>query len=383
LSWANPSLNDEEISMPVPTLIRSEQVGSLLRPAALFKAAEQYDAGELDLAGLRAAQDHAIVNVIERQKNTGIDVLTDGEYRRTGFITGFMDAVDGFAAKRVRVQGWRGGSGSQAASPNIRAVEARLHARDRIASGEAAFLQEYADRPFKVTIPGPMLIPTVGWEDGVTDAVYSDRDELIRDAASILADEIRLLGEEGVRYIQIDSPSYTHWGDPALVQKMRGTGVDPDQLLTSAIAGDNIAFDAAPPDVVTGVHLCRGNSMGRWLAEGGYEPLAERLFTELRCQRLLLEYDSERAGGFEPLRFVPANKIVVLGLISSKTGLLESRDDVLTRIDEASKYVPVERLALSPQCGFASSGKGNPITEDDQWRKLELVTSIAAEVWPS
>jgi 5-methyltetrahydropteroyltriglutamate--homocysteine methyltransferase len=335
------------------------------------------------LAGLRAAQDQAIIDVIERQKNAGIDVLTDGEYRRTGFITGFMDAVDGFAAKRVRVQGWRGGSGSQAASPNIRVVEARLRARDRIASCEAAFLREHADRPFKVTIPGPMLIPMIGWEDGVTDAVYSDRDELIRDAASILADEIRLLSEEGVRYIQVDSPSYTHWGDPALVQKMRSTGVDPEQLLTSAIAGDNIAFDAAPPDVVTGVHLCRGNSMGRWLAEGGYEPLAERLFTELRCQRLLLEYDSERAGGFEPLRFVPANKIVVLGLISSKTGSLESRDDVLARIDEASKYVPVERLALSPQCGFASSGQGNPITEDDQWRKLELVASIAVEVWPS
>jgi 5-methyltetrahydropteroyltriglutamate--homocysteine methyltransferase len=380
-------IDEKEISMSVSSHIRSEQVGSLLRPPALLEAVERHDAGELGLTRLRAAQDSAIVAVIEKQKSVGVDVLTDGEYRRTGFVTGFMDAVDGFVAGPVPVGsgrgGWRGGTGTEVESPNLRVVGARLRARGRIASGEAAVLSEHADRPFKITLPGPMLIPRIGWEDGVTDAVYADRDELIQDAAAILAEEIRLLGEQGVGYVQIDSPSYTHWGDPALVRKMRDTGVDPEELLTSAIAGDNIALDAAPPEVVTAVHLCRGNSMGRWLADGGYEPLAERLFTELRCQRFLLEYDSERAGGFEPLRFVPADKTVVLGLISSKTGVMESRDDVLTRIDEASKYVPIERLALSPQCGFASSGRGNPITEDEQWRKLELVVSIANEVWPS
>lgn len=373
--------------MPTLNRIHSEHVGSLLRPPSLLRATEQHDAGELGLTALRAARDNAIIGVIEKQKNIGVDVLTDGEYRRTGFITGFMDAVDGFVPRSVPVQSWRGswrgGTGTEVESPNLRVVGARLRARDRIAAGEAAILREHADRPFKITVPGPMMIPMVGWVDGVTDAFYTDRAELARDAAAIIAEEIRLLGEQGVGYLQIDSPSYTHWGDPELVRKMHSAGVNSDELLTSAIAGDNIALDAAQSDVVTAVHLCRGNSMGRWLADGGYEPLAERLFSELRCQRFLLEYDSERAGGFEPLRFMPASKTVVLGLISSKTGLLESRDDLLARIDEASKYVPVERLALSPQCGFASSGRGNPITEDEQWRKLELVVSIADEVWPS
>jgi methionine synthase II (cobalamin-independent) len=195
-------------------------------------------------------------------------------------------------------------------------------------------------------------------------------------------EEAELLARDGVAYIQLDAPAYTHWADESLTATYRAQGIDRSEFLARSIESDNEILDAArSAGATTGVHLCRGNSMGRWLAEGGYGPIAEKLFTELRCDRLLLEYDSPRAGGFDPLRFVPSDKVVVLGLITTKIGALERRDDVLRRIDEASRHVPIDRLALSPQCGFASSGRGNPLTEDEQWRKLELVVSVARDVW--
>jgi methionine synthase II (cobalamin-independent) len=195
-----------------------------------------------------------------------------------------------------------------------------------------------------------------------------------------LADEAKALSDEGLPYIQLDAPLYTHWADPALKAKYSAAGFDMDRLLPEAIAADNWILNAAKPSV-TGVHLCRGNSMGRWLAEGGYDQIAERLFNELRCDRLLLEYDSPRAGDFTPLRFVPKSKVAVLGLITTKHGELESRDELIRRIDEAARCLPLDQLALSPQCGFASSGRGNPLTEEQQWRKLELISEVARKVW--
>ena len=363
--------------------IRAEHIGSLLRPKALLKAMRQRLEGAIDAADLHALQDKAVLEILARQSDIGIEIVGDGEFRRTGFLTGFMDAVEGFQPGGTYEFVWRGGAGAESATPNMRIVGNRLRARGRIAEEESAFLCEHSPGPFKITLPGPLLFAIGSWEPEVTDRVYGARGELVADAASILADEARALGQEGVAYIQIDSPNYTLWADEERRTEMERVGIDLDSFLSESIAGDNTILDAVRDDLTTGVHLCRGNSIGRWLAEGSYEPLAERLFSELRCDRLLLEYDDERSGGFAPLRFVPANKVVVLGLVSTKNSELESRDWLLRRIEEASQYVPIERLALSPQCGFASSGAGNPITPEEQWAKLELVAGVAEEVWGS
>jgi 5-methyltetrahydropteroyltriglutamate--homocysteine methyltransferase len=359
--------------------IRADHVGSLVRPEKLLAAAPMRSDPAAH-ADLRALEDEAILAVIDRQRSLGLSVVTDGEFRRSAFVTGFMDAVDGFVPGLPRTLAWHGGTGGEELSPNARVVAAPLVARRRIAETEVAFLQVHAGGRFKVALPSPLMLPVGAWEPGVTEQVYPRREDLVAGAAAILAGEAALLSAEGLPYLQVDAPHYTFWGDGTMLARMVADGIDPDCLLRTAIAGDNAIIDATRPETVTGVHLCRGNSMGRWLAEGGYDAVAETLFTGLHCDRLLLEYDDERSGGFAPLRFVPEDKTVVLGLVSTKTPRLESRDTLLARIEEASAVVPIERLALSPQCGFGSAGRG-PLTEDEQWRKLELVASVAAEVW--
>ena len=239
---------------------------------------------------------------------------------------------------------------------------------------------QHAPGPFKITLPSPVVFAAIFWRRGVSQGAYPTPGDFLTDAASILASEAQALANEGTPYIQLDAPAYTHWADESLTAKYQQAGFEMDSFFSEAIAAENTILAAAAP-ATTGVHLCRGNSMGRWLAEGGYDKIAERLFNELRCDRLLLEYDSPRAGDFAPLRFVPKDKIVVLGLITTKDGKLETADQIVRRIDEAARYLPVEQLALSPQCGFASSGRGNPLTEEQQWRKLELVSAVAETVW--
>jgi 5-methyltetrahydropteroyltriglutamate--homocysteine methyltransferase len=358
-------------------------VGSLLRPPALLQARIDFFAGRLDRAGLREEEDRAILDALRQQRRCGIDVCSDGEFRRLSFVSGFMDAVEGFAAAEAPALPWKGGTGREAPSRQGRVVTATLRARGRIAGVESAFLRRHAPGPFKVTLPSPLTLTLAAHRPGVTDSVYATPEDLVGDAALILAEEASHLAADGVPYVQLDASAYARWLDPDLLAGLRAEGVDTDRLLDAAIAADNLVLDAASAaDAITAVHICRGNSMGRWLAGGGYDRLAERLFARLRCERLLLEYDSERAGSFRPLRFLPRNKIAVLGLITTKTGALEARDEMLRRIDEASRIVPLELLALSPQCGFASTQVGNPLTQDDQWRKLELVASLAREVWP-
>jgi 5-methyltetrahydropteroyltriglutamate--homocysteine methyltransferase len=357
-------------------------VGSLLRPPALLQARIDFGVERLDLTGLRAEEDRAIVEALCRQRDCGIDVYSDGEFRRASFQTGFPDAVEGFSPADVPSLPWKGGDGPGPPTGRGYIVTGRLRARGRIAGVESAFLRQHARGAFKIALPSPMLGATAAYRPGVTDDVYATREDLIADAAAILANEARQLAAEGVPYIQVDAPSYALWLDRGRGAG-RNAGGDRSPLLDAAIAADNLVLDAAREGgATTAVHLCRGNLMGRWLAEGGYDPIAERLFRQLRCDRLLLEYDTPRAGSFAPLRFVPASKVVVLGLITTKVGALESRDELLRRIDEASRIVPLEQLALSTQCGFASSQAGNPLTHDDQWRKLELVAELAREVWP-
>lgn len=363
--------------------LRADQVGSLLRPSELLQARVDYCAGRLDREGLRAEEDRAILTALRHQQDCGIDTYTDGEFRRVSFMTGFVDAVDGFTKVEAAALPWKGGTGTSPSTGKEHVVAARLRQRDRIADVEEAFLRAHAPGPFKITLPSPLQFAMYSYLPDLTDQAYASRAELIADAARILAGEATQLAAAGVPYVQVDAPSYTHLADPSLVAANRAMGVDVDELIEAAIEGDNEILDAARAGgAITAVHLCRGNSRGRWLAEGGYEPIAEKLFTRLRCRRLLLEYDSPRAGGFAPLQFVPSNKVVVLGLITTKSGELESREDLLRRIDEASHILPLEQLALSTQCGFASRQDGNPLTHEQQWRKLELVASLALEVWP-
>jgi 5-methyltetrahydropteroyltriglutamate--homocysteine methyltransferase len=361
--------------------VRAEQVGSLLRPQALLEARLARQSGELSDAALAKLEDEAILAALRGQQATGQQVFVDGEFRRTGFMTGFPDSVEGFVLDAYTPIAWKGGTGNEGPSPNTQLVIGhRLRSKTRIAKNEADFLKQYAPGPFKITLPSPVVFAAIFWRRGVSEAAYPTPGDFLTDAASILASEAQALANEGTPYIQLDAPAYTHWADESLTAKYQQAGFDMDRFLSEAIAAENTILDAAAP-ATTGVHLCRGNSMGRWLAEGGYDKIAEKLFNELRCDRFLLEYDSPRAGDFTPLRFVPKNKIVVLGLITTKHGKLETADDIVRRIDEAARYLSVEQLALSPQCGFASSGRGNPLTEDQQWRKLELVSAVAETVW--
>ncbi len=364
--------------------IRADQVGSLLRPPELRQARERFLAGQLERDALTELEDRAITVALERQRSAGIDVYTDGEFRRAAYMTVVTDAIEGFSASEAGPRlAWRADPGREVppevASFTLPVVSDRLRPRRRIAAHEAVFLQAQAPGPFKVTLPSPTHFSPRCFRPGVTDRAYASPSEMTRDLATILAEEAAYLAREGVGYLQVDSPTYSAWLDRAAAQEQGPTSA---QRLAEAIAADNAIIEAAQAGgAVTALHICRGNASGAWLTSGGYEPIAEQVFGELRCDRLLLEYDTERAGGFEPLRLVPAPKLVVLGLVSTKYGQLESRDQLLRRIEAASAFVPVERLALSPQCGFASNFRGNPLTEEEQWRKLELVASVAREVW--
>jgi methionine synthase II (cobalamin-independent) len=276
---------------------------------------------------------------------------------------------------------WQGpGGGMTRVSSQV--VGGKLRQKRRLHGHESSFLKEHAPGPFKITLPSVMMYVGQAYKPGVTDTSYPTHADLQAELTNIVRNEVRLLVEEGIPYIQIDDPSLTFYVDEQLREFLRGQGLDMDHWVDEAIATDNACLEpAANSASIRALHLCRGNSQGRWLANGGYEPIAERLFNLVQADRFLLEYDSECAGGFEPLRFVPKGKMVVLGLVSTKSKELESQDDLLRRIEEAAQYVPMEQLAISPQCGFATVSVGNSFTHDDQQRKLQLVVDTAEKVW--
>ena len=361
---------------------RAEQVGSLLRPPELLRARAAHAEGRLKLAKLRAEEDRAIQHALEKQRQMGLDVLSDGEMRRSSWLTDMADAVDGFVSERVALE-WKGpGGGVEGSTAN--AVGAKLRKVCKMTGHEAPFLKKFAQGPFKVTLPAPSNFMLASYKAGITEKFYPTHGDLLKDLAEIVSDDVQWLIAEGVQYIQFDAPYYSHYLDPRQRQQMKQAGLNPDQELESAIAGDNAALQGIPRGNVTvALHVCRGNSRSRWYTEGGYDAIAEKLFGMLDVDRFLLEYDSERSGGFEPLRLVPRGKDVVLGLVTTKEPRLESQDELRRRIDEAARHVPLENLALSPQCGFASVAAGNLLSMDEQWRKLELVVKTAREVWGS
>jgi 5-methyltetrahydropteroyltriglutamate--homocysteine methyltransferase len=362
------------------TPLRAEQVGSLLRPPDLLAARAAHAEGRIDLPALRSREDVAIRDAVQRQQDAGVDVYVDGEMRRASWLTGMADAVHGFEADSILLE-WHGpGGGVEKTTAKI--VGGRLRKKRMLTEYELPLLKAIGAVPFKITLPAPSNFVPTGFKPGVTDAHYKDRDELLGDLVGIVRDEVRWLIGEGVTYIQLDAPFYSHYLDPQHRDAIRQAGGDPDADFETAVAGDNAALaDAAGTGVTVAVHVRRGNSRSRWYTEGGYDAIAEKLFARLDVDRFLLEYDTGRSGSFEPLRLVPRGKDVVLGLVTTKEPALEHQDDLRRRIDEAARYVPLEHLALSPQCGFASIAAGNLLTMDDQWRKLELVSRTARAVW--
>ena len=355
---------------------RAEVIGSLLRPPEVKRAMQAAADGTIGRDELERAQDRAILDAIALQEACGIDVVTDGEYRRAIFWDPIIAAVDGLETQEVSPVGF-GGTKDAVQLP---AVTGKVSLRDSLLRREMRYLLDYTDRPTKATLPA-MAQASALWLPGVSEAAYPTRDEYVADLVEVMRGEIAELVEMGVRYIQIDSPRYTYVCSEEGRARLRDLGIeDAEAWLGRMIQFDNRLIEGFA-GVTFGLHLCRGNHRSMWSVAGAYDPIAERLFNDLKVDRLLLEYDTPRAGTFAPLRLVPPNKVVVLGLISSKEARVETRDEIVARIEEAAEYLPLEQLALSPQCGFASTLPGNLLGEDEQRRKLELDSAVAREVW--
>jgi 5-methyltetrahydropteroyltriglutamate--homocysteine methyltransferase len=363
---------------------RADHVGSFLRPAAVKEARTAFRAGRLPVEQLHHVEDRAILDVLERQRSIGVDIFTDGELRRSGFQNDLLEAVEGFVTTEqpAVVRLWQGPGGTPQEQGTRQVVGGRLRQRRRLTEHQTRFLQAHAPGPIKMTLPSPNQFPAISFQPGVTDRFYPTRSALLWDLVPIIKQEIAALVAAGVAYIQIDEPRYSYYVDAKWRQHLRDLGEDPDTTFDEAIAADNACLEGARRQGLTvAMHICRGNNESKWYAEGGYEPIADRLFNSLAVDRFLLEYDTARAGTFEPLRFMPRDKMVVLGLVSSKEPGLESQDELCRRIDEAARYVPIDNLALSPQCGFASTAAGNLLTEEEQWRKLERVVETVRKIW--
>jgi 5-methyltetrahydropteroyltriglutamate--homocysteine methyltransferase len=359
---------------------RADHIGSLLRPAELLQARS----ANVGSAQLRALEDKQILRVIEKQKELGFKIFTDGELRRGNFMSDFNDAVEGLEQGVAVARTWQTAGGASSRPSMVPGtVVGKIKQTRRLTQHEFDFLKQHSPGDIKVTLPTANQFPAIYFKKGISDKIYSNHSAFLWDIVPIIKAEIQALTNEGAQYVQIDAPRYSYYIDPKWRNYIKNEmGLDPEQALDEAVRADNACLEGAKrQDVILAIHLCRGNNRSQWYAEGGYDAIAEKLFGRLNVDAFLLEYESERAGTFEPLRFVPRGKTVVLGLISSKLPELESLDQIARRIDEASKYVPLENLALSPQCGFASTMEGNLLTEEQQWQKLKLVVDTAKKVW--
>ncbi|MGH2663868.1 MAG: cobalamin-independent methionine synthase II family protein [Actinomycetota bacterium] len=358
---------------------RSEVVGSLLRPEYLKEAFEQFEQGEIAEDDLVAAQDRAALEAIKLQEECGLDVLTDGEVRRRFWFDPLTASLGYNYQESAPVPFTAGGQRPEEAPPKLPVVTEPLRVVQNLPLREYSFVHQHAHTPTKTTIAG-MTYASVLWVPGVSDGSYADRDQYMADVLRLMKEVVRQVVEAGTNYVQLDSPRYTHMVSEEGRANLKRVGLDVETWLDEMIAFDNELINAFP-EVTFAVHLCRGNHRSMWSVEGGYDAIAEQLFNGLAVDRILAEYDSPRAGTFAPLRFVPEGKVVVLGLITTKEPELEDADQLKGRIEEASKHIPLERLGLSPQCGFASTMPGNLVTFDDQRAKLELVAGVARDVW--
>ena len=359
---------------------RADQIGSLTRPPELKAARRAYRAGTLSRADLRAAEDRAILDALDHQRRVGMPIFTDGELRREAWQTDLSEAVDGFVADYPVVRREMPDGTVREIEMHAKAVNARLQPKRRLTAEFVPFLQAHAPGPFKVTLPSPASAARSGYQVGLTEQAYPTRADLLADLVRIYQAELRALADDGVTYVQLDE-GFNSYVNPEWRASIERDGHDPQRWLAEDIAAENACWDLlSPSSVVRATHLCRG-SRTAVRGTGGYDWLAEQLFAELHVECFLFEYDSAAAGGFEPLRFVPPGKTVVLGLVTSKDPRLEDQQMLLRRIEAASKYVPLDQLAISPQCGFGGSADNAFMTLDEQWRKLELVVDTARQVW--
>jgi 5-methyltetrahydropteroyltriglutamate--homocysteine methyltransferase len=360
---------------------RADQVGSFLRPAELLRARND---PQVTRDQLRELEDRAILRALARQRDLGFEIFTDGELRRSNFMSDFTDAVAGFDHSDAVARAWQSsGPSARSVSSVTGIVTGKLRQLRPLTGHELAFMKRHSPGAIKMTLPSATQFPAIAYKRGVSDKVYGSHSELLGDVVAIIKAEVQALVAAGVPYLQIDAPRYSYYVDPKWRDFIRTEmGLDPEAALDEAVRADNACLEGARrPGATVAIHLCRGNNRSHWYAQGGYDPIAEKLFGTLQVDRFLLEYDDERAGTFEPLRFVPPGKTVVLGLVSSKRPQLESAAELRRRIEAAARYVPLADLALSPQCGFASTMEGNLLTEEEQWAKLELVVRTAREVW--
>lgn len=362
---------------------RADHVGSLLRPALLREARAKAARGAVDNDELRAAEDEAIRAAVAQQEDVGLRAVTDGEFRRTWFHIDFLEQIEGVEAQygggAVR---FRKASGEQLeTTPPRLVITGKVRRSHPIFGAAFDFLRAHATQTPKVTLPSPSMAHFRAGRAGVSKDAYPDMEEFFADLARVYREEIADLAARGCRYIQFDDTNLAYLCDETFRENARRMGEDPEQLPHTYARLINDCLRGAPDDMMFAIHLCRGNFRSAFVAEGGYDPVAETLFGEIGVESFLLEYDDERSGGFEPLRFVPKGKTVVLGVVSSKVAELEQKDAIKRRIDSAAKTVPLEQLALSPQCGFSSTEHGNDLSEADQWAKLRLVVEVAEEVW--
>jgi 5-methyltetrahydropteroyltriglutamate--homocysteine methyltransferase len=366
---------------------RADHVGSLLRPDWLRKAREDRKAGRIDHAELNAQEDRAIDELIAMQRDVGLQSVTDGEQRRTSWHMDFIYSLEGVSqveGESIHVQ-FKNAEGEYDYAPPAMRVDGRVALGDQTIFGDAfEFLRDHAGagQTPKLTIPSPSMVHYRGGNSSIDQSVYPDFDQFWTDLAGAYHAEMEGVYALGCRYLQLDDTSLAYVNDPAQRAHIAEIGGDPDHLHEQYIANINRVLDGRPGDLTITTHLCRGNNQSMWAAEGGYDFVAEALFNDLKVDGYFLEFDDERSGGFEPLRFVPkGDKQVVLGLVTTKRGALESKDELKRRIEEASKFVDLEQLCLSPQCGFSSTEEGNNLTADEQKAKLALIVEVADEVW--
>jgi 5-methyltetrahydropteroyltriglutamate--homocysteine methyltransferase len=358
---------------------RADHVGSLLRPQVLRQAFRRYAAKEINDGEFTRLQDQCIRDVVALQQEVGLQVVTDGEFRRGSYWGRFVERTAGFEIKPASFK-FRNDQGHEVEFTAPYA-KARIKRMQPLALDEYEFLRGITNLTAKITLPAPSTMHFYRCDDFADKVVYSDVDSFFADLAAVFKQEIGELAKLGCRYIQLDEVAVALLCDPAIREQITGAGSDPDRLVDLYIDSINQAAAGCPADVVIGVHMCRGNFKGHYLGAGGYESVAERFFTNANINHFLLEYDTPRAGDFAPLRFVPKTKGVVLGLVSSKTPALESLDLLKRRAEEATRYIDLDRLAISPQCGFASTVAGNPLSDADERAKLTLVVEAAKAIW--
>ncbi len=359
---------------------RADHVGSLLRPKVVHEARAKAAAGTIDAAGLRLVEDAAIADAVRKLEGTGMQAITDGEFRRAWFHLDFLEQLDGVAVTGNIASSSDSAETVHMTPPKLSVVGPLRHARN-IQVDDFSYLASVTTKTPKVSIPSPTMVHFRGGRAGIDINAYPDLEVFFADLAACYRAEIAALYSAGARYIQLDDTNLAYLCDPVMRQGAVERGDDPDALPHAYAELINASIADRPDDLTIGVHLCRGNYRSTWFAEGGYEPVAEVLFNELNVDAYFLEYDDERSGDFAPLRFVPAHKTVVLGLMTSKRPELESYDELASRVNEAAAYVPMEQLCLSPQCGFASTVEGNALTEDQQWAKLSHLVSVSDRIW--